>query len=559
MKRTQRLVRLMPVVLLVASLALPIAAPVVAQGGDACPALVLAAVEAADAFCRETGRNQACYGHTLVEATSLDGARDASFRQPGDIREVVTLQAIQTAPLDAASGQWGIALMRIQASLPDTLPGQNVTIVLFGDALLSGEAGAEAPSTPIAVTATGSVNLRAGPSTTHAIVGTLAAGESTLADGRLAGGAWLRLQSGAWVYAPLVTAEVDVSALPIVAGEEVTYGPMQAFTFRTGLGDAACAEAPESGILIQTPSGAGQITLMFNGIEIQLGSTVALQGGAPDGGLILAQLEGTGMLPGYDGTLLGGQTWSFDSLDGVWTPVGDPQPLDARRYASLPVDLLPRPVPIYERHVVPSGTYGIVTRYFPPPPDVPAIGQSALLVHGRGLDWASWLWLIPTLQAMGWGVVVPDMPGHGETGGEPAYGDWAGILGDLAGFARDLGYGTGVIVGSSIGANAGLVACAGLADWCRGAALLSPGIDYFGVQALPAMPGMGGRPALIIASEQDDRGGPGDVARQVAAAGDNVTLQIYDGNLHGTDLAGQYDLLAPVGAWLEAFPGMEGG
>ena len=30
---------------------------------------------------------------------------------------------------------------------------------------------------------------------------------------------------------------------------------MQAFYFRSGIGDAPCAEAPNSGILIQTPEG----------------------------------------------------------------------------------------------------------------------------------------------------------------------------------------------------------------------------------------------------------------------------------------------------------------
>jgi pimeloyl-ACP methyl ester carboxylesterase len=329
---------------------------------------------------------------------------------------------------------------------------------------------------------------------------------------------------------------------------------MQAFTFRAGLGDAPCAQAPESGILIQTPEGAGQVTLNFNGVEIVLGSTVVLQGGDQVGSLELAQLEGTGMLPGYNGTLLGGQSWGFGLQEGAWAPTGDPQPLNSGRYAFLPLELLPREITIYERQVISSGSYAIVTRYFPPPPGVPPTGQSAILVHGRGLDWSSWTWLIPALQARGWGVLVPDMPGHGETGGQPNYGDWAGIIGDLMAYAQTRGFGTGVIFGASIGANAGLVACAGLPTWCQGTALFSPGIDFFGVQTLPVMPALGGRPALIITSENDTRGGPGDVARQIAGAGSNVTLQIYPGDLHGTFLADQYDLLEPIEAWLAGFP-----
>jgi hypothetical protein len=53
--------------------------------------------------------------------------------------------------------------------------------------------------------------------------------------------------------------------------------PFQAFYFRTGIGDAPCAEAPNSGILIQTPEGTGQIALTLNEVNIQLGSTAFLQ------------------------------------------------------------------------------------------------------------------------------------------------------------------------------------------------------------------------------------------------------------------------------------------
>jgi uncharacterized protein YraI len=554
MKHRQAFTRWVRLLLLVV-LSLPMYASILAQGDDVCPTIVMTAVQNTEESCSGTGRNQVCYGHILAEAVLLDGGTDLAFTQEGDIRDVADLRTIRTAPLDEANDHWGIAIMRIQANLPGTLPGQNVTIVLFGDAAVSSEEN-ETPSPTIPVTVASTVNLRQGPSTSHAVVGTLVNGGAALADGRLADGSWLHIRLSendvetAWVYAPLVTAEGDTSELRVIEANAPLYGPMQAFAFRTGLLDAPCMRAPESGILIQTPRAVGEVTLEINGLEIALGSTALLQGGTQSGKIEISQLEGTGRLPGYDNTLLDGQIWEFELPGDVWMPAGEPRPLDSGRVLYLPLDLLPRPITIHERQVIQSGSYQIVTRYFPPAPDAPASGNAAVLVHGRGLDWTSWGWLIPSLQSRGWGVLAADMPGHGETGGEPNYSDWAGIIGDITAYAQTRGFTSGAIFGSSIGANSGLVACAAGPDWCLGTALFSPGIDYFGVETLPAMGLLGSRPALIITSEYDSRGGPGNIAREIARAGANVTLQIYDGDLHGTFLAEQYDLLEPLGIWM---------
>jgi len=43
-------------------------------------------------------------------------------------------QDAQVERLNETTGEWGIALLRVQANLPDTAPGQNVTVLMFGDA-----------------------------------------------------------------------------------------------------------------------------------------------------------------------------------------------------------------------------------------------------------------------------------------------------------------------------------------------------------------------------------------------------------------------------------------
>ena len=100
--------------------------------------------------------------------------------------------------LNEDAGVWGVAVMSLQADIPNTLPGQNVTFILFGDVMIEN-----------------------------------------------------------------------------AASDEQT--PMQAFYLRTGIGDVACEEAPESGLLIQTPDGIDEVTFNVNGVDVQVGSTVLFQ------------------------------------------------------------------------------------------------------------------------------------------------------------------------------------------------------------------------------------------------------------------------------------------
>lgn len=271
-----------------------------AQGGEGvCPVIVQAALAATDSRCQAAGRNELCYGYAQVSATprpDLDAAalEAFTFDAAGDITAVDAVQTVQVAALDEANETWGIALMRLQANLPDMLPGQNVTFLLFGDVTLQNAVTALPALATIELTSTGSINLRGGPSTSHAVVGTLTAGQVVTADGRLPDGSWLRIrhpESGesAWVFTSLMTPSGDVAALAETDSNlSAGYRPMQAFYFRTGLGDAPCAAAPDSGILFHAPGGEDTVALLnVNGLELMVGSTGLLQGGLPDPALTL--------------------------------------------------------------------------------------------------------------------------------------------------------------------------------------------------------------------------------------------------------------------------------
>ena len=99
---------------------------------------------------------------------------------------------------------------------------------------------------------------------------------------------------------------------------------MQAFYFKTGLDDAPCSAAPDSGILIQTPKGAGTISLTADDIQITLGSTAYIQ--AQVGGeFTISVIEGQGTVTaaGVTVTVPGG-THVRVPLDNTLTAAGAP-------------------------------------------------------------------------------------------------------------------------------------------------------------------------------------------------------------------------------------------
>jgi hypothetical protein len=202
---------------------LSVAFVIVAQDST-CPAIVSDSLAMVASLCAETGRNQACYGNIRLTVEAQEGVESLQFDTPGDMVNVADIQSLRLAGMDEALPEWGVALLKLQASLPDTLPGQNVTVLLFGDVEITNAVGNAASN----------------------------------------------------------------------------YTPMQAFYFRSGMRDSQCAEAPESGILIQTPKGQGQIAFRVNNVDIAMGSTAFLQAVAGDA-LYVNLLEGQATVTAFDG------------------------------------------------------------------------------------------------------------------------------------------------------------------------------------------------------------------------------------------------------------------
>jgi hypothetical protein len=263
-------------------LALLVVGYVAAQ--EDCPAFVADLLENVDELCSGAQRNEVCYGNAELAAEFWSDAEDIAFSEPADIVPAADVRAISGSALNLDDETMGVALMRLQASLPDTIPGQNVTFLLVGDVEVTNavEPGEVPPPVePVEVTATTNANLRSGPGTNFNVVGSTTSGAVLLAIGRNEAGDWLQveLEDGtlAWIFTDLVMTEGDLSTLPVVSGDEqAVFSPMQAFYFTAGVGEVECEGAPPDHLLVSVPTGL-EASFTANGVEFTVGSTGALR------------------------------------------------------------------------------------------------------------------------------------------------------------------------------------------------------------------------------------------------------------------------------------------
>jgi LysM repeat protein len=268
--------------------------PTVAQTSNpACPALVELALSQVGNNCADLGRNSACYGFNKLTATFNQSVDPKTFTRPADRSDLATFQTIQTAPLDLGLGQWGIAVMNVQANVPETLPGQAVTFLLLGDsdienAVKPSDSGVQA----VTVILQAATDLRSSADPASAVIGQLAAGTVVDANAISEDGSAIRLKTdngGGWVNRDAVNANPSLDKLPKVKANSDS--PMQSFYFRTRPGgNLDCTQTP-SVLTIQSPQHI-KVNLTANGANIEMGSLITLQV-LPDGVTMqLTTLEG---------------------------------------------------------------------------------------------------------------------------------------------------------------------------------------------------------------------------------------------------------------------------
>lgn len=367
-----------------------------AQAAATCPNMVKKALTTVSGRCNNTARNNACYGNGSLEVEAQQGVTDFKFSNPGDKAQLTTIRSLKLGALDTAAQTWGIALLRLQANLPDTVRGQNVTMLMFGDVEITDNAQAAsltqatiegATLTPLAATvvandteqaptrlaeqtklwepARARETVRAGTVQAQAdnrdatsqaraeqqnpTQQARATVQDATADTRATN------QSGtAKARATLLTENQQTRVANIRATQNVppsptVYKPMQAFYFRSGIGDVACNEAPRDGMLIQSPQGPYRITLSINDVKIELGSTAFFQAQA-GAHLIVSTLEGTATASSFGVTeaAVAGQRVRIplDANLRASGPPLPPEPYNDADMAALPVRNMPQRITI---------------------------------------------------------------------------------------------------------------------------------------------------------------------------------------------------------------------
>lgn len=236
---------------------------------DTCPAIVQEALDSLDKNCGTVERNQACYGNVALTATPQSNAVSFQFNKIGDIANLSDINTLDLEPMDESAGKWGLVLMQVQADIPDTLPGQNITFVLFGDVTI----------------------------------------QNAAQDGQK---------------------------------------PMQAFYLTTGIGDSNCAQAPESGVMVQTPAGVQEVAFNVNGVDVEMGSTVIFQA-KPGKEMRVKTVEGKALLKvgGKTIPVVQGSEYTAPIDDNFgFTGDGTTTPYDTEDVEALPVEALQRDIEI---------------------------------------------------------------------------------------------------------------------------------------------------------------------------------------------------------------------
>jgi dienelactone hydrolase len=180
-----------------------------------------------------------------------------------------------------------------------------------------------------------------------------------------------------------------------------------------------------------------------------------------------------------------------------------------------------------------------------------------LLIHQLGGQKEDWATFADRLREDGYAVLSLDLRGHGESDGEfePVDPDlltddvlraWAVLEAQ-----PEVDPARTAIVGADVGANLALRAGAAQPE-VQAVVLLSPGLDYRGIETEDAIVDYGDRPVLVVVSE-DDAYAAESAGELVALASGRPTFTLYPDAGHGTEmLAARSDLAPLILGWLDS-------
>lgn len=371
------------------------------DGAASCEALASAAIETAQQACGGDlmRADSLCFAHAGLDV-QLAADAGVPMDSPGQQVNPASVASVHTTGADAAAGEWGVALMRFRANLPDTHPG--VEAVLFGEATLTPTPASSAPGgaveLPVRTFDELPVLLRAGASPNLPQVAQFRQGQEAVVDGRNERGDFVRVRVGdaiGWAWINDVRVTGDAATLPVLADTDILpsgqFGaPMQAFTLSTAPGDAAACSGASSGLLIRLV-GEDAVMLLIDGVEFSAAAGAFLLRADPGGHLDIFALDGEATLAAFGGSVkvATGQAATV-RLNDALSPIAAPRHAD-----SFGVDALLG---------VPAG---LLAAELPCVAGLPAAGGQVAVRTGPGADrFTSLYYLEPgrAYPAEGWGA-----------------------------------------------------------------------------------------------------------------------------------------------------------
>ncbi len=280
----------MLVVLVTAMLTLWGASTSVAQvtstpGVVTCSQLIPLVQKNLSANCNSLEPDLLCYGNRSVGVEYVPNVTpDKPFVQVGDFVPLKVLKSINTGPLNLQTGEWGLAVMKIQATVPGATAGQAVTFVLYGDTQISNVTRTDTttPAGPACTATTSRATYLRGTADPNGQQLQLLQPNTTVNIlARQANSQWLQAEyqgKVGWIFATTVKLGCDVNTLPAIGPNQPMSLPgLSAFYVTTGISpNVACQDIPPGGLLIQSPKGQ-KVNFRVNGADLTIGSDVIIR------------------------------------------------------------------------------------------------------------------------------------------------------------------------------------------------------------------------------------------------------------------------------------------
>jgi hypothetical protein len=110
----------------------------VANNTVLCQELIERALQVSGSACDQIDSNNVCYGNDTLLAELIPDA-SMRFSERGDIVGIDYLHRLSVSPINLDTQEWGIAIFKVMANLPRSLPGETVTLMVFGNTTIDNE------------------------------------------------------------------------------------------------------------------------------------------------------------------------------------------------------------------------------------------------------------------------------------------------------------------------------------------------------------------------------------------------------------------------------------